>query len=253
MAAELLRSLVLAVQFLTVVPVGRVVEVTPRRMAGAMLLFPVVGLLLGGGLAVADLALRAVFPPAVGAGLLLAVWVVLTGALHLDGFLDVCDGLCAARPPRERLEILRDVHAGSFAVVGGIVLLVVKFALLLELPAGARSLVLLVVPALARAAAVLAARAFPYARPGPGIGRLFRDGLSWAHVAGAGAIAVGVAALALGWVGAAAAGVVALTTVVVSIWSLRRIGGLTGDVYGAVVELSEVAALLLVVAVGGAR
>ena len=246
MVSDLFASFLLAVQFLTVVPVRSTAEFAPGRMARAMIWFPVVGLLLGGILALADLGLRAVLPPLVSAGLLLGLWAVLTGALHLDGFLDSCDGLFAARSPHERLDILRDVHTGSFAVVGGICLLIVKFALLVELPATHRALALFVVPGLSRATLVYAVRAFPYARSGPGLGSLFREGLTWGHVAVVAITAVAAASIALGWIGLATGACVWLLTIIIAWWVRRRIPGLTGDVYGAINELSEVGALLCI-------
>jgi adenosylcobinamide-GDP ribazoletransferase len=219
-------------------------EITPRLTARAMAWFPVVGLMLGGVLALADVGLRALFPPLVGAALLLATWVVLTGALHLDGLLDCCDGLLAARPPEKRLEILRDTRVGAFAVVGAVCLLLVKFAALVELAPDHRISALLAIPALARAAMVYAARAYPYARSGPGLGRLFREALTWREVAFAAAVAVAAAGLALGTLGLALALCVLLMTVAIAWWVRRRIPGLTGDVYGAINELTEVGALL---------
>ncbi len=222
-------------------------------MAQAMAWFSVVGLMLGGVLALADMALRAVFPLAVGAALLLVVWVALTGALHLDGFLDCCDGLLAARPPEKRLEILRDTQVGAFAVVGGICLLLLKFTALLELPVGCRMAALFIVPALTRAAMVYAAHAYPYARQESGLGQLFREELAWRQVALAAAIAVAAAGLVLGVVGLALAFCVWLMTVAIAWWVQRRIPGLTGDVYGAINELTEVGALLFLLAVESLR
>jgi adenosylcobinamide-GDP ribazoletransferase len=238
------KAFLLALQFLTVIPVRIAGEITPRLMARAMAWFPVVGLMLGAILALVDVGLRAIFPPVVGAVLLLAIWVGLTGALHLDGFLDCCDGLLVAKSPEKRLEVLRDTQVGAFAVVGGICLLLLKFAALLELPADCRMAALLVIPALSRAAMVYAARAYSYARTGPGLGQLFRDGLSWRQVIVAAAIAIAAAGLALGVVGLVLVVCAWLATVVIAWWVQRRIPGLTGDVYGAINELVEVGALL---------
>jgi adenosylcobinamide-GDP ribazoletransferase len=241
-------SLLLALQFLTAIPVRVSREITPRLTARAMAWFSAVGLMLGGVLALVDVGLRALFPPLVGAALLLATWVALTGALHLDGFLDCCDGLLAAKPPEKRLEILRDTHAGAFAVVGAVCLLLLKFAALVELAPGHRAAALLVIPALTRAAMVYAARAWPYARSGPGLGRLFREALTWREVAIAAAVAVAAAGLALGALGLVLALCVWLMTVAIAWWVQRRIPGLTGDVYGTINELAEVGALLCLLA-----
>ncbi len=247
----MLRSLLVALQFLTVVPVPVSGEIEPPTMGRAMAWFPVVGLVLGGLLALADAAGRALFPPAVNAALILSLWAALTGGLHLDGLMDCCDGLLAARSPARRLEILRDTHVGAFAVVGAVCLLLLKFALLLDLPEPGRTPALLAIPALSRAAMTYAARAYPYARPGPGLGQLFRQGLTWRQVLVAGAVAVGVAGLALGPAGLGAALWVWLMTVGIAALARRRIPGLTGDVYGAINELTEVGGLLFVLLLEG--
>ena len=237
-------SFLIALQFLTTIPVKVSDKIGPKEFGRAMAWFPVVGLLLGGILALADLGTRALLPPAVSAAITLALWVLLTGALHLDGLMDCCDGLLAARDPEKRLDILRDTHMGAFAVVGAICALLLKFALLLEFPAGGRTTALLAVPVLSRAAMVYAARAYPYARPGPGLGQLFRDGLSWRQVTMAVAVAIAVALIALGLVGLALAAAVWLMTALIAWWVRRRIPGLTGDVYGAINEVTELGALL---------
>lgn len=238
---------VLALRFLTIIPVPLSVEITSRRASRAMAWFPVVGLIIGGILVLVDWALAFVFPPLVNAGLLLVVWVGVTGALHFDGFVDCCDGLFAAKSPEQRLEILRDIHLGSYAVVGAVSLLLIKFALLVVLPGEYRITALLVTPALARAAIVYAARAFPYARRSSGLGQFFRETLTWYEVIVAVSIAVGAAGVALTWRGLVLALSVWAMTVGIAAWGKRRIGGLTGDVYGAIAELTEVGALLCTV------
>ena len=246
-----MRPFLVALQFLTAIPVRVPGEITPRTIARATAWFPVVGLMLGAVLALVDVGLHTFFPPAVGAALLLMAWVTLTGALHLDGFLDCCDGLLAAKPPEKRLEILRDTRVGAFAVVGAICLLLLKFAALPEIPADRRIAALLVIPALTRAVMVYVVRAYPYARQGPGLGQLFREGLTWREVTLAGTIAVAAAGLALGLTGLALALWVWLMAVGIAWLVQRRIPGLTGDVYGAINELTEVGALLFLLVVEG--
>jgi len=211
--------------------------------------FPVVGLMLGAILTLTDWGLRALFPQIVETALLLSLWVALTGALHLDGFLDCCDALLTARTPEERLEILHDTRMGAFAVVGAVCLLLLKFAILLELPVFSRMRTLLVVPTLSRAAMVYAAWAYPYARPGPGLGQLFRQELGWRQVVAATIVAVGASGAIWGLSGLATALFAWLLTVVVAWLVQRRIPGLTGDVYGAINELTEVGALLFLLAI----
>ena len=246
-----MRSFLVALQFLTIIPVGVAGEFTPRTMGRAMAWFPVIGLLLGGCLAGADLLLRALLPPATSAALLLGTWVALSGGLHLDGFLDCCDGLLAERAPDRRLEIMRDPRVGAFAVVGAVCLLLVKFAALSELPPDVRPAAILVTPALSRAAMVFSARAYPYARTGPGLGQVFRQDLTWRHVTIAGMVAVLAAGAILRLAGLALVIFGCLLTVMVSWLVRRRIPGLTGDVYGAINELVEAGALLFMLVLWG--
>ena len=152
---------VLALQFLTVAPSIIQRAFTPAELGWAVGFFPLVGLLLGGLLAGLDAVLGLVFPASVSTALVLAAWVLLTGALHLDGFLDACDGLLGGSSPEERLRILRDERVGAFAVAGGILLLLTKYTALAAVPGRAAALVILAPGALGMTLAVVAFRARP--------------------------------------------------------------------------------------------
>src|SRR5438874_9058266 len=110
-----------ALALLTIMPVQAAAAEVPAR---ALPCYPLVGLLLGLLLAGVGAGLHWVFPHPVTAVLLVALWVGITGGLHLDGVADSCDALFAATSPVRRLAILRDVHHGTFGVVGLILLLV---------------------------------------------------------------------------------------------------------------------------------
>ena len=127
-----MRSFLIAVAFLTIVPIRFRSQLPAAAVARSRFWFPVVGLLLGlalGGLAnlVAGLG-----KPSLEAFLVLLAWVLLTGALHLDGFTDLCDGLFGGSTPEERLRIMKDPHLGTFGLVGGVLLMLGKFVLLVE-------------------------------------------------------------------------------------------------------------------------
>lgn len=212
--------------------------------------FPLAGLVLGLILAGWDGVLRALLPPPAAAALLLVSWVWLTGAVHLDGFMDTCDGILGHRAPEARLRIMRESTLGSFGALGGFGLLLVKYGCLVSLPGplGAPTLVLMVV--LARWAMVYAVVAFPYARPGPGIGRLFKEQSGPSTLACATAVAAALAFLVGRWGGLGMLLAVALSTWLAARYIMARIPGLTGDNYGAVAELAEVWVLVLAVAAG---
>ena len=248
-----------ALQFLTITPPIVRRPFTPAELGQAVGFFPLVGLLLGGVLTLLAWGLGRLFPPGVTAALVLAAWVGLTGALHLDGFLDTCDGLFGGGDPETRLRILRDERVGAYAVAGGVLLLLTKYAALAaivgatgasSLPwahglwrAGTQRAALLLVPVLGRWGMALAVVAFPYARP-EGLGRAMKDHAGWGQALLAGATALAVAALVAGWAGLAAWALATGATWLLARFALRRLPGLTGDIYGAVCEVVEVLMLV---------
>jgi adenosylcobinamide-GDP ribazoletransferase len=231
-------DLVNALAFLTVLPV----KFTVTSPAGRLLAWaPLVGLVIGGLVgAAALLPVR----PELRALTTLALWIGLTGGLHLDGFADSCDGLLATVNPQRRLEIMRDPHTGSWAVIGLILLLLGKWSAILDVAPAA----LILIPAIGRWAMVLAAYYFSPARPS-GAAVHFREGLGLAQVAIATCITA-LASLAAGvfirWEVGVMFFVAPACVWLVGGWAARRLGGgLTGDVYGALCELTEVLCLTL--------
>ena len=238
-----------ALQFLTVAPPVVRRMFTERELGQAVGFFPLVGALIGGLLLGANALFARFFPPALCAALLLALWVLLSGALHMDGFLDACDGLLGGFTPQSRLRILKDEHKGAFAVTGGILLLLVKFTAVqatLE-RASAWPAALLLAPVLGRWGIALAIGAFPYARP-QGLGRSMKDQTGAWQVWLATLVALLAAWFAAQWIGLAALLAALVMTWGVAVFTLRRIPGLTGDIYGAINELVEVVVLVLLAA-----
>lgn len=241
-----------ALQFLVVSPAFIRREFTPRELGAAVGFYPLVGLLLGGLLVGLHSLVGQLFPPLVTSALTLSAWVLLTGALHLDGFLDTCDGLLGGWTPEKRMEIMRDHRVGAYALAGGILLLLVKFSALASLGGASTAQALLLAPVFGRWSISLAVAAFPYGRA-QGLGRVIKDHTGPAQVWLASVILT--AALAAAWVGLTlpvgrilAAGILAaLVTYATARFALARIPGLTGDLYGAVNELVEVAVLLVFV------
>lgn len=234
---------VLAIRYLTILPVpgGRD---TGHGLGGAAAWFPVVGLALGLLLAGVDWTAARVFPPFLSAVLTVTAWKMLTGGLHLDGLADCLDGL-AGRDREHRLAIMRDSRIGTFGAIGLVLLLVLVVAAVAAVPPAERWPVLLASPAIGRAMPVVLARLFGAARH-DGQGAAFIGSVSpmSALLATGGALAVSVAALGLAGVSAM---LIALAAAIAAgAFLARRLGGLTGDVLGAVVEIGELAVLLAV-------
>lgn len=236
-------ALIRALRFLTVIPVpGRESE-GPVALGRAAGWFPVVGLMLGSALAVAALATDALFPPLVAAALLVTGWKVATGGIHLDGLADSLDGLAGGDAAR-RLAIMRDSRIGVFGAAGLVLLCLLAVTALAALSPSLRLRALVLAPVIGRVAPLLAGAWLAPATPGQGLGAAFAAGVSrWVglvHVAAGGALAAGLLGIWGVAVVAAAWGVALLAAAFVA----RRLGGLTGDVLGAVVEVAELGTLL---------
>jgi adenosylcobinamide-GDP ribazoletransferase len=155
-----LRPFLIALQFLTRLPVHLPEKPNEHAIGQSLLYYPLVGLLLGSLLAALAWAMRD-SSTMLHAALLLAIWVMMTGALHLDGLADSADAWAGGQGNRERtLAILKDPYCGPVAVVVLILLLLVKFASLEALAAQHEELPLLFAPLVGRTALL-----YPAARP----------------------------------------------------------------------------------------
>lgn len=241
-----------ALQFLTTFPAPTLHDLPEDAWGRSMACFPLVGLVLGGCLVIAQAVLSLLWPAPVVAALVLGLWAVLTGALHLDGLADCCDGLLVARPPEDRLRILKDTHVGTFGMVGVVVLLLVKFACLLADNGSPATLTtaLFVAPVLSRWAMVYATVSYPYGRQGSSLGNTFAAHVTRRSLWVSSLLAVLSGVLLGGWFGLTALVLVWVLQYGIACWTMTRIPGLTGDVYGAINEVCEVAVLLLAVAWG---
>lgn len=140
--------------------------------------FPIMGLGIGAALFGLDRLFDLFLPTALGSALLIVALVLLTGANHLDGFMDSCDGMVAGRSPQERLAIMRDSRVGSFGVIGVLCLLLVKYISILFLPGAWRMAALLLMPTLGRWSMVYAIFAYPAARR-EGLGQSYKEHANW--------------------------------------------------------------------------
>lgn len=228
------RRLIVAVAFLTRFPVPRIAA-RDEDFAGAIRLYPAAGLLVGVAVAAAAwLGTRV--DPWVGAMAALVMWVATTGALHLDGLGDVADGLGAAHGDRHRLlAVMADPHVGSFGVVT-IVLQVLAKLVLLHGVAG-EWLALMMIPAAARIAPLAWARWLPPLKA-DGLGAAVAGAVRVRDIVGWGLLAAGAAVLCP-WLAA-----LALLVPAFGIWAKHKLGGMTGDVHGAGIELVETGLLL---------
>jgi adenosylcobinamide-GDP ribazoletransferase len=241
----------LAVRYLTIVPVSRRGHAGLEDLGGAAPWFPVVGAGLGLAVAAVDAVGVRVFPALLAAVLTVTAWKLLSGGLHLDGLADCLDGL-AGRDPAARLAIMSDSRIGAFGAMGLVLVLMLEVAAVAELSAATRWRALVTAPVVARATPALLGRLFRPARP-DGQGAMFAAGLDRAAAPIALAIALVVAVAMLGGAGVVALGAAVGCAVAFAALVARRLGGVTGDVLGAGIELTELAVLLTVSAWAHAR
>ncbi|MFH0942079.1 MAG: adenosylcobinamide-GDP ribazoletransferase [Chloroflexota bacterium] len=228
-----------ALRFLTVLPAPARANAEPGR---SLPYFPLVGLLLGLMLLGLDYGLRQVLPAGVTTGLLVITLAALTGGHHLDGLADTFDGL-SGTSKEARLRLMAESGSGAGGTAAVLLLLLAKYLALGQaviLPA------LLLGPTLARGAVLAAIFAFPAARSS-GLGYTFKQGLSRRGLAVATLISLAAVVLLLGPKGLILAALLWLLTLGLGYYLRSKLGGLTGDSYGALIEIGEVLVLTLII------
>jgi adenosylcobinamide-GDP ribazoletransferase len=240
------RAVAAASAFLTRAPfVGRLAAGEDDLVRGSVV-FPVVGAVIGGLIGAVAVAQVEMGIPLMLAGVVaVVVEVVITGALHVDGLADSVDGL-AGRSPQHALAIMRDHSIGVYGTCALVLDLLVKVAVIAALPTSETIATLAAVYAVSRAAPLPLAAALPYAGS-DGTGRVIVERAGWVHAAVGAGIAATVALVCVGLWALVLIGCLVAVNVVVGFASRRRLGGVSGDVLGASVELTAVAGLVAAV------
>ncbi len=222
-----------ALQFLTILPLGKPVY-EPREM---LPYFVPAGLVIGLLLCAIDAMASWLWGPAVTAAVDILFLMLITGGLHLDGVADTGDGLFAHHPPPRALEVMKDSRVGAMGLSAVVATVLVKWAALWEMQ-HLRLACLLLVPAFARAAVALAIHRLPYGRPEGGLGHpLFDTPVGGRDVIGL--LVLSAVALFMGGRGILMVAVFfALVAGIVTFYR-RRMGCITGDMMGALIEWTE--------------
>ena len=243
-----LRAAAAALAFLTRIPVGRWVALEGEDVARGAVLFPVVGAGIGALVGLVAVGLDARLTVLVAAGLAVVLEALLTGGIHLDALADSADGLGAAT--RERaLEIMREPTIGAFGATALLLDVVVKIAALAAVATGPDALLAVAAAyALGRTAPLALGWALPYARAEGGSGAALTGGAGEVSRALGVGLGIGLAVAALGARGIVLAAGAVVVAALVGLVARRRLGGVTGDVLGAAVELTTTLALVVAVA-----
>jgi adenosylcobinamide-GDP ribazoletransferase len=240
-----MRLYIIAMQFLTIIPLPFTVRCEKEDLGRAMAVFPLAGLTIGALLVGLNWLIAPWLPRPLADALLITALAAVTGALHLDGLADVCDGI-AARGGRERfLEVMKDSRVGAVGVVGLVLGLLLKWQALLAVPAAITWQTLLLFPLVARFGQVQTVVFSRNARQN-GLGSAFISGAGATQLLVAGAIALLTAWLLLDIRGLAVLAVTYLFTWLAKAWFHHRLGGVTGDVVGCINELNEILVLVMI-------
>ena len=246
-------SFLAALKFLTIIPAPWRREARPEELGRSLVYFPAVGLIIGLILAGLGWGLGLILPPPVVNVLLIVVLVVISGALHVDGFIDTGDGIAGHKSVEARWRVMRDSRAGSFGIAGAVLILLGKYVALSSVPGPLLMVTLILMPVVSRWAMVYAIFAYPYARPS-GLGTVYKGGANWRRFSLATIITLGVA-MGLAplantpysyLAGLAIMGGIWIMVLVAAAYLKRKFAGLTGDTYGAIGEVAEVSVLILV-------
>lgn len=238
-----MRGFIIALTFLTRIPFPLPKDVSSEEFIKSYRFYPIVGLVLGFLLWLLAKFLEPYYPPSVLGALVLGAELMLTGGIHLDGFMDSMDGLLSARSPEKILDIMKDSRVGAHASMALVGLLLLKFTLLANLTVSKLPL-LIVMPMLSRWVFQIGMIGFPYARS-QGLGKGFHEATQWIPFLFSGIIVCGISFYLLGFAGPLAFVISSLIIFLIAFKISSFLGGLTGDLYGAFIELSEVIILLV--------
>ena len=235
----------LALSFLSIIPVGKMGNIPESNWASSVVFYPICGYIIGIAVLLPAFLLSLFFKvdPILLAAITVSLLAIITGALHLDGFADLCDGFfCPVDSKERRIEIMHDSHIGSFGVVGLILLLLIKFASLFVLFKHGNFISILAVIILARFFIVLLAAISKYPSD-KGIGK-FVIGKIPERTIILSFIFIIPCLFSLQMMTVAL--VLLLIVILLKTLSNKLIGGVTGDVLGTCCEICETVGLLMI-------
>lgn len=243
-----MKPFLLALSFFTRVPIPTL-HYSVEDWNKSVNYYPLVGLVIGGLLMGIHTLTDMWFSSQLTTVLTLVFWIYITGGLHLDGWMDLADGLGSNRERDQMLEIMKDSRVGAMGVLAVLMLLMVKGSALYELQGIKHGMWLILIPVCARTFVLFAIQFWPYVSKA-GIGSGMRDGLQGKYLF----LAV-LLTFILSWlIGGPQALLVVAITAIGGFWLCthiaRKLGGLTGDCYGACIEWCETIALLSIVGTG---
>lgn len=242
-----MKAFLAALMFLTRIPLPQI-NISKTDWHKSAIYFPLVGLVIGGVLYLASWVLESIFPVSITAFLVVLVWIWITGGLHIDGWMDLADGFGSNKSREQVLEIMKDSRVGAMGVIAAICLIGGKWIAVYELLQQDQAMILLLSPIMARFLLISAIRLFPYRQQG-GIGEGLRKYISFTNIFLNLLIILFIAYYVIGMNGIAILAGTAIFSGLLAINIYKKLGMLTGDCYGALVEWSEAVVLFVSLAI----
>ena len=246
----MIAQFVAAVRFLTIIPVPGHLGSDEESLAGSLIFFPFVGVMIGLGLMVIGWLLWPLLPALPAAAIMVFLSLAISGAFHLDGLADTADGLFSARPREQMLEIMRDSRIGTMGVVALVMVLLMKTAALASLPQAEAASALFLMPIAGRCLMIFMMALLPYVRGAEGRGALFyeqaREQKKIVYLTGA--LLYSGSWYAGGGSGLAATALALVVMLGFAALCRAKIGGATGDTLGATCEITETVVVLVLAA-----
>lgn len=239
----MIRGFIHQLQFMTTLPIPLKLKFDENEFARAVIFFPIIGLIIGLFTAASYYLLSLLEVKLIALALAILLEILLTGGLHLDGLADTFDGIFSYRPKERILEIMRDSRIGTNGTLSLILLLSLKLLLLYSIEDLDFVRLLIILPLLGRTAAVWSIGLFPYAREGRGMGAAIVNQSGIKEIIITTIIAAALISLVYSYHYIILIPALLLFSIPFSLYVKRKIGGITGDIIGALIELSEVAAI----------
>ena len=245
-----MKGFLYALQLLTIIPVKIEAAVDERELGRSTVFFPLVGAVQGIILVGANLLFSKFLPHDITSALILVVLILTNGGFHLDGFADTIDGFSGGSTKEERLNIMKDSCIGAIGVVAIALLLLIKFLAINNLSSQFSTLyshyILFLLPVVGKWSMLPMAYWADYARPTGGLGKAFIEYTGIKEFLLATIFALSASVILLSWHGLAYAGIIFIAVYLLTLFFKRKLGGVTGDVFGFQSEISEVIFLVLV-------
>lgn len=234
---KIFRDFITGLQFLTTIKIYNQSKWSNESFGRSVKFFPIIGAIIGALLAGMYIGLKPYVPIHVLTALVILFEILITGAIHCDGFMDTADGMFSGRERFRILEIMKDSRVGAHGVTAFVILLLLKWAILLDMPEKFFPVAIFLMPVISRFMMVICITVFPYAR-NEGMGKSFNNYARKSSLLIATIFAMIITAFFNMTVFPIT--ITILFGALLALYISRKLNGLTGDVYGAITEISEV-------------